>query len=318
MYSARAPLTNSQQVSDVRGPIFVGSAQGPLDVHAPTVDPNAQGPILDGSAQGIGAVSQATAVALIQKALKETNLEKMSTDTISREERTEDGVLAHGDGNEATPQQPANKPLITQPSIILGEPQVDSNTRQTSREDGLAVLSSSALSTQVFSNPQPHTSYEFHMHTPSSISTSLQGVGRGSGKGRGRKRKSLARSSVSDIPQKRPRGRPKGSAAKLQPVEGSGVKKRRGRKPKTLLPNTSHTMLQPLAPRDDVTMTVADAVAPPSLTEGGAGMSVIMSAREEDDPTNQTAKVRAHCIASLCTCVVLSYKDVRLHVLYVF
>lgn len=296
-YSARAPMSTPQTL-EASGPSIQArdeTAQTPT-VHsstqyAPKLDSNTQhGPLMDGSAQGISAVSQATAVALIQKAIKETNLENTTDiDQTPSKEKTRHARLTPNVPSASTPDEVSQEPtpLITQPSRSLGERTLQADTPQASREDGLAVLSSSAISTQVFAAPpQQHTNYEFHMHTPNSISSSLQGTAPSSGRGRGRKRKGLTRPSGADAPPKRPRGRPKGSGNKLQPVEGA-VKKRRGRKPKTFLPNTSHTMLQPLAPKETVPVRSVGVVTPPTAVDDSPSTSVISG----EEPVNQTAKV---------------------------
>ncbi len=136
---------------------------------------------MDGSAQGISAVSQSTAVALIQKAIKETNLENADNDQTPGEDKAGHARLMLEELNVSTPQEKPQEPplLVTQSSLPLDRDNTSTTDTppQTVREEGLAVLSSSAISTQVFSTPQQqHTSYEFHMHTPSSISTSLQGA----------------------------------------------------------------------------------------------------------------------------------------------
>lgn len=301
-YSARAPVATHQTFgeSELLLQTRNESAQTPIvnsSAHfVSKVDSDTQhGSLIDGNAQGISAVSQETAVALIQKAIKETSLGNPENDQSSNEEnKSGHVVLTHNEPHTSTPPDmpQAPTPFITQPSHSLTENTLSqADTSRASREDGLAVLSSSAISTQIFSNPQPqqHTNYEFHMHTPNSISNSLQGAGHGSGKGRGRKRKGVMNSTGSDTPSKRPRGRPKGSGNKLQQSADGVVKKRRGRKPKSFVPNTSHTMLQPIAPKDatahNATMGVT---APPTSIDGSAGGSVIVSGEE---PVNQTARV---------------------------
>ena len=286
--------------------------------------------LLDGSDQGIAAVSTATAVALIKKAIRETDIENGSSNTDSpavddgqqlaqsslRDEQPkfdvssatqrpgiagiqersvaqnagiagikEDNVAQivgiAGIPESSVTQRPGigaiQERRVTFEAGIGGiqESSVAGVDKVEQTDDSLAVLSSTAISSQVL-HTTTKEEFKIHLHTPSNLATSSRGRGRSTGKGRSRKRKlEQPHPGSSTSSSKRPRGRPKVVGVNSQPAANEvPQRKRRGRKPKTVLPNTSHTILRPIAPSHGGSLSSLDGGA----MNGEAGVSVIMPA----------------------------------------
>lgn len=287
---------SSKAVRGEKSQLSTHSTRALLPALAPDPDPSHQSSIvLDASDQPITAVSRSAAVALITKAIRETSSQSNPSECDSpggRKPLAQGDLMLHQHNLQDSISQNENdcvEPIQKNPPVFEKASNVHMVEGLDPMDDGLAVLSSTAISTQVLSTTHvvPKDEFKSDLPTPSNkLATGSRGRGRSSSRGHGRKRKS---EQCNPTPQpKRQRGRPKRTGVRAVDFQSTTnelpQRKKRGRKPKLILPNTPRTTRAPL----EISLEGG-------MVSGGAGPSMTLPSAvivgQNGELVSQTPKV---------------------------